>query len=197
MRIGVISDTHVPDRADQLPEEIGEIFRGVDLILHAGDLCQARVLDWLRAMAPVVAVRGNRDDRLTDLPEKAIVLAENWRIGLIHGTRLRSQEASDRLRYLLGDRSFREQQRFVRQAFADEAVHCIVFGHSHQVCHEMEEGILLFNPGGVVPSWRGGPSSVGLLEATGHGLVAQIIELRHPPQPLPLRERLRRSLSTP
>lgn len=61
MRIGVISDTHVPVRARALPGEVFRIFAGVDLILHAGDLVTLDVLDELQAVAPVLAVRGNVD----------------------------------------------------------------------------------------------------------------------------------------
>ncbi|MBE3577897.1 MAG: metallophosphoesterase family protein [Limnochordales bacterium] len=61
MRIGVISDTHVPVRARALPGEVFRIFAGVDLILHAGDLVALDVLEELQATAPVLAVRGNVD----------------------------------------------------------------------------------------------------------------------------------------
>ena len=61
MRIGVISDTHVPVRARALPGQVFRIFAGVDLILHAGDLVTLDVLDELQAIAPVLAVHGNVD----------------------------------------------------------------------------------------------------------------------------------------
>lgn len=61
MRIGVISDTHVPVRARVLPGAVFEVLAGVDLILHAGDLVTLDVLDELAAIAPVMAVHGNVD----------------------------------------------------------------------------------------------------------------------------------------
>jgi putative phosphoesterase len=187
MRIGVIADTHIPDRTDDLPAEIFDILRGVSLILHAGDICQQQVLDRLAAVAPVIAVRGNRDDASLGLPERTTVAAGPYRIGLVHGTRTRSQERADRLRYLGGDHRFIDQRRYVRQAFAHEDVQCIIFGHTHQVCNEIMDGILLFNPGGVVPSPGGGPSSVGLLEIDG-GIRPLIVPLRHPPRRLSVSE---------
>ncbi len=144
-------------------------------------------------------MRGNRDDYLPGLPEKRIIEAGSWRIGMIHGTRPRGEERADRLRYLLGDLSFMDERRFVRQAFAGETVHCIVFGHTHEVCQEMQDGVLLFNPGGVMRSPRGSPPSVGILEVGKNGIEPQVIRLRRPPHPLSTSEwlRARRSLGEP
>lgn len=61
MRIGVVADTHIPGRARALPEALLRGLAGVDLILHAGDICVAPVLDWLAELAPVIAVAGNND----------------------------------------------------------------------------------------------------------------------------------------
>ena len=61
MRIGLISDTHIPVAAKELWPEIFEAFRGVDLIMHGGDLLIPEVIDWLEEIAPVMAVEGNGD----------------------------------------------------------------------------------------------------------------------------------------
>ena len=61
MKVGVLSDTHVPTIVSALPPAIYDIFQGVDLILHAGDIVELSVLDDLRAIAPVEAVAGNVD----------------------------------------------------------------------------------------------------------------------------------------
>jgi hypothetical protein len=61
MRIGLISDTHIPTAAKELWPQVYEAFRGVDLIMHAGDLMVPKVIDWLEAVAPVMAVWGNGD----------------------------------------------------------------------------------------------------------------------------------------
>lgn len=63
MRIGLISDTHIPTAAKTLWPQIYEAFRGVDLIMHAGDLMVPEVIDWLEEVAPVMAVWGNGDFR--------------------------------------------------------------------------------------------------------------------------------------
>jgi putative phosphoesterase len=194
MRIGVLADTHIPDRTDELPVELRDLFQGIDLILHAGDVCVPSVLEQLETIAPVVAVLGNRDkDALGDLPEQTVIQAGDWRIGLIHGMRTRWQETPDRLRYVQGDHRFMDQRQYIRQRFAGDVLHCIVFGHSHQACNEVQDGTLLFNPGGVVRSPRGGPSSVGILETSTSGISGQIIQLQHPPRRITLAEELRRS----
>ncbi len=61
MRIGLITDTHIPDAAGELPARIAEIFDGVDLILHAGDVYQSSVLDELERIAPVLVALGDDD----------------------------------------------------------------------------------------------------------------------------------------
>ena len=61
MRIGLISDTHIPHDAKAIPPQVKEVFRGVDLILHAGDIYLSSVLDELEEIAPVLAARGDDD----------------------------------------------------------------------------------------------------------------------------------------
>ena len=61
MRIGLISDTHIPVAVKHLWPQVYEAFLGVDLIMHGGDLMVTDVLDWLEEIAPVMAVEGNGD----------------------------------------------------------------------------------------------------------------------------------------
>ena len=196
MHIGVVSDTHIPDRVRDLPAELRTLFSGADMILHAGDICEPAVLDQLRTLAPLVAVRGNRDDRaLPFLLEKTVIQAGAWRIGLIHGTCSRLAELSDRLRYVTGDHSFSDQRSHLLHVFADEAVHCIVFGHTHQACNDVRDGVLLFNPGGVARSPGGGPSSVGILDIDDTGIRGRVIALSRPPRSYSLAEQAWRALT--
>ena len=62
MKIGLISDTHIPDSRKELWPQVFTAFRGVDLILHAGDIYDLGVIDALREVAPIYAARGNGDD---------------------------------------------------------------------------------------------------------------------------------------
>ena len=66
MRIGLISDTHIPDVAKAIPQQVIEVFHGMDLILHAGDIYDVSVLDELQGIAPVLAARGDDDYVIRD-----------------------------------------------------------------------------------------------------------------------------------
>ena len=70
-RIGVIADTHTPEFLPALPKGINHHFEGVDLILHAGDITGTQVLEELRAIALVTAVKGDHDK--LDLPLKMVI----------------------------------------------------------------------------------------------------------------------------
>ncbi|GAC1678239.1 MAG: hypothetical protein NVS9B9_31330 [Ktedonobacteraceae bacterium] len=147
-RVGVIADTHIPESLPRLPKEISRIFQGVDLILHAGDITSEGVLDNLRCIAPVVAVRGNHD-RL-DLPRSTVVEIGGKRIGLTHGNRPGWQE----LPSIISNEVFDGRpfwwggfQGHALRAFQD--VDAIVFGHFHRPYVARQQNVLLFNPGGI------------------------------------------------
>ncbi len=152
MRIGVISDTHIPHRAQKLPADLAVVFNGVDLILHAGDLVDEALLEELKKIAPVEAVAGNMDSYLlsTRLGRKKIITAAGFRLGLVHGD--------------LGDGYDRSKTpERALSAFVGEDMNCVIFGHSHRPHHEIREGILLFNPGSATDPRGGFRASCGLL----------------------------------
>jgi uncharacterized protein len=66
MRIGLLTDTHLPSTIRDLWNEVRTAFAGVDLILHGGDIVTPRVLDWLAEIAPTLAARGNNDSGWDD-----------------------------------------------------------------------------------------------------------------------------------
>jgi len=86
MRIGLISDTHLPSSIREPWPEVAQAFSQVDLILHAGDIVTPRILDWLEDIAPVLAALGNNDFGLDDPRVKPVQVldVEGWRLGLIH-----------------------------------------------------------------------------------------------------------------
>jgi hypothetical protein len=129
MRIGVISDTHVTSFAE-IPDRILVTLAEVDLIIHAGDFVTKDVLDGLKRLGEVKAVRGNMDSEELKLilPEKELLLLEGKRIGITHGW----------------GGSYGIEDR-VGKIFED--VDVIIFGHSHQSKDEIKKGILFFNPG--------------------------------------------------
>ena len=73
MRIGLISDTHIPEAGKEIWPEIRDAFSDVDIILHGGDITVARVLDELETIAPVLAAQGNHDDHLYEDPRVELI----------------------------------------------------------------------------------------------------------------------------
>ena len=160
VRIGVVSDTHVPGRARALPPVLFEALQGVAMILHAGDLTSSRVLEELGAIAPVYAVHGNMDppELAQQLPARRIVEVEGVKIGLIHGHR--------------PDRDRSRTPEWALGAF--EGVQCVVFGHTHVPMCERRGGVLLFNPGSPTDR-RGQPQfSFGFLTVDGDRIEGEI-----------------------
>jgi putative phosphoesterase len=154
IRIGVVSDTHCPEFAGHLPPALFEAFRGVDLILHAGDVTGAETLEQLAAIAPVLAVQGNHDQQLA-LPSKRIVDCGAIRIGMVHGHRGRIREFPGvAWNEAFAGRAFtwNGARGHVLRQFEGEDVDAVVFGHFHRPCIEWRSGasgrpLLLFSPG--------------------------------------------------
>jgi uncharacterized protein len=124
MLVGIISDTHGLVR----PEALAAL-RGSTSIIHAGDIGKPSVLECLRAIAPVTAVRGNIDTQAwaASLPETAVVTANGHKIFVLHDL---SQLAVD-----------------PRQA----GLAVVVSGHSHKCGIEKRDGIVYVNPGSAGP----------------------------------------------
>ncbi|WP_048148219.1 metallophosphoesterase family protein [Palaeococcus ferrophilus] len=142
MRVGILSDTHVPDAYvhPYVLETLEE--RGVELILHAGDITSLEFLTRLREIAPVKAVRGNAD-RMS-LPDELVVEVEGLKVGLIHGHRLPLDSQSLTYKAL------------------DMGVELLVFGHTHRFFYgEFEfhgEKVKLLNPGSPTLPRRSDPT---------------------------------------
>jgi putative phosphoesterase len=155
--IGVISDTH-----SWYDPAVEALFKGVDHILHAGDIGDMRVLYRLREIAPVTAVRGNIDEG-------------------IHATPLNLEEkvclfgVEVFMTHILGnpERLSRELQLKVKQLTPN----VVIFGHTHQSYLGNREGVLYFNPGSAGPRRFSLPRSIGLLEVTMGKVEAKIIKI--------------------
>lgn len=149
MRIGVISDTHMFGRAKQLPRALVEGLRGVDLILHAGDWVDTAVAGMLEQIAPTDGVAGNNDGRdiVQRYGRQKLLSLPGCRIGLVHGDGGRKSTL---------DRAM--------DAFREETVDVIIFGHSHIPYQGTHDGTLLFNPGSPTDKRRQPRYSYGLLE---------------------------------
>ena len=202
-RIGVVADTHCPEFLDALPESILQALRGVDVILHAGDVNDASTLEALSRIAPVEAVRGDHDRSLESLPETRELTIAGKRFVLVHGNRSRWVEEPQTLLWTLTLGYFRPHTGLplsLRRRFPDADV--VVFGHTHRPHTSKVKGTLMFNPGGVHqwnpvtvrkrlqqrPGWfewcwlqlarhlrRYEQPSVGILEIDEDGVVPRIV----------------------
>jgi putative phosphoesterase len=152
-RIGVISDTH-----GLLRPQAVEALRGCDLIIHAGDVGRPDVLDELRKIAPVIAVRGNVDKGpwARELPESRVI------------------EVDGRLIYVL---------HILDELDLDPAgagFAAVIVGHSHQPKIESRRGVLYFNPGSAGPRRFSLPVTIGRLTLAGGALHPEVIDIPVP-----------------
>lgn len=159
MKILVLSDTHIPRVAADLPEGIYEAIRDVEMIIHAGDFVEKDLLDKLKTLKDTRAVHGNMDtpylqDHLND---KEIIQVKNFKIGLIHGYGAPNDIVDT-----------------VRREFTN--VDAIIFGHSHSPMNETRDGVLFFNPGSPTDKVFATVNSYGILEVSDKGIEARIIK---------------------
>ncbi|WP_089327842.1 metallophosphoesterase family protein [Actinomadura meyerae] len=151
MRAVAISDTHAPRRWKSCPPRVAEHLRGADVILHAGDVCTAAVLDELAEYAPVHAVLGNNDGpdvAAWGAPERLELDLGGLAVAMVHD----SGQARGR--------TARMRRWFPR---AD----LVVFGHSHIPLDETGDGVRIFNPGSPTDRRRQPHGTLGLLDING------------------------------
>lgn len=175
MRIGLISDTHIPGAALRLPSAVTDIFCNVDLIMHAGDIFSPRVLDDLQKVAPVIAARGDGDsgDVLRDsrVKWKHVLRVNGKTLWLIH-----------EMPYPYPLHQWRT--RAVRMGTESDVPDIVVFGHDHCTIVERLGGVLLVNPGSpTFLNYRSGPGTLGLLEIDPDDVRVKIMDLRPDAKP--------------
>ncbi len=201
----MIADTHSPEFLDHLPDRLFEVLRGVDLILHAGDITGAETLAQLERIAPVAAVRGDHDGELGELPASREVMIEGRRIVVVHGNRTHWIEEPQTFLWTVSLGYLRPNAGLpanLRRRFS--GADAIVFGHTHRPHVETRDGILLFNPGGVHqwtpatakkrlaqnPDWfewswlqvarhirKFSKPSIGILEVSASSIVPTVVDL--------------------
>jgi len=148
--VGVISDTH-----GLLHPEVLQVFSDVSLILHAGDIGRPEVLDGLRTLAPVVAIRGNNDKEswAKRIPEFEVVRVGTISIYMLHDVKEMKLNPPPR------------------------KVHVVISGHSHRPQIEQREGILFVNPGSAGPRRFKLPISIARLIIRNSDARAELIDL--------------------
>lgn len=148
--IGIISDTHGLVRP-----EVAEAFSGVDLILHAGDIGTTEVIEELRSIAPIMAVRGNNDKGTwaNAIPETEVVQIGSVRIYMLHD--LKGIDLNP----------------------AARGFQVVISGHSHRPSIETRDAVLFLNPGSAGPRRFKLPISVARLTVDGSAVNGEIIDL--------------------
>jgi len=182
-KIGVISDTHSAGSGRDLPMKILEALKGVDMILHCGDLECLGVLDYLEEVAPLLAVRGYEDpveegERLALTTR--VVKVEGVSIGMIHDIQWpgpKIQTSPDGADLILPEANGRE---IMARKFK-EPVDIVLYGDTHEEIVTYWDGIMIMNPGS--PTYpgkrhkRGALGTLGILEIDGEDAAGRIVEL--------------------
>lgn len=148
--IGIISDTH-----GRLPQSISKIFKKTDLIIHAGDIGDPKIIDALEKIAPTRAVRGNMDmgNWTRQLRQNETIEINHKRLHVIHDI------------YKLDINA--ESNNY----------HVVIYGHTHRPQVEKQQGILYVNPGSAMQPRFGYPPSVALLEINADSINARLVDL--------------------
>jgi putative phosphoesterase len=183
--LGVVADTHVPDRLARIPSRALEVLADprADAILHAGDICRPGALAQLEAVARVIAVRGNRDIMWPGnwrLPSTRVIEFDGARIRLTHGQgTVRRYLASKLLYPVRGWPTESARLRGLRQSAVAAAVQATVYGHTHVARIHWLDGMLFFNPGSLAPDYftELGPT-LGLLRIRQGRVHPEIITVR-------------------
>jgi len=160
VRVVVLSDTHAPRRWRGCPPAVAERLADADVILHAGDVCTADVLDELSAYAPVRAVLGNNDGAdvaAWGAPEELRFELDGLPVAMVHDAGPATGRAA------------RMHRRFPEAQL-------VVFGHSHIPLDETAHGVRIFNPGSPTDRRRQPRGTLGILRIeAGELLSARII----------------------
>lgn len=156
MQVAILSDTHSPRFWKACPPRVAEVLDGVDLILHAGDVCRAETLDELAAYAPVLVALGNNDGpdvQAWGATEVVETTPDGLRVAMIHD----SGPATGRGRRL-------------RRRFPDADL--VVFGHSHIPWDETVDGQRHVNPGSPTDKRRQPHGTMARMTVEGGRIVA-------------------------
>ncbi|MDO8473449.1 MAG: metallophosphoesterase family protein [Dehalococcoidia bacterium] len=166
MRIGLITDTHVPDVAKSLPAELAHVFKGVELILHAGDIYSLSVLDDLEHIAPVIAASGD-DDMGPTLADPRVKAKYVLQLG-------------GKTVWLMHERSYSYHNPNFRVGndANDGKPDVVVFGHEHRSSVVKHNGTLWVNSGSpTFLQYCRGLGTVGILDIDSGDVRAEIIQL--------------------
>lgn len=146
IKVLVISDAHIHDRADEIPKILDEIIRNnkpYDIAIYAGDFTDEDVYSWFKTLSSrTYAVQGNMD--YLDLPEKLVINVKNLKIGLIHGHQVRPRGNLEQLSTIANKLG----------------VKMLISGHTHSLLVMRYGNVLHVNPGSITGVWSGSGGSM-------------------------------------
>ena len=148
MRLCVISDTQIPDRAPEIPSAVVKAIKEADMVIHAGDFTSSTVYYQIKALKPIKAVLGNIDDEKLNgiLKPKEIFMCEKHKVGLIHGTGKSEMVLAN-----------------VRRQH-DETFDLVIYGHAHTASCEKIGKTIYFNPGSPTDKIFAPYNSYGIID---------------------------------
>ena len=181
MLIGLLSDTHIAFESQLLPHQVLKAFKGVDLILHMGDVWIPGILDELETVAPVLAARGD-DDMDEDFgPDSRM---EKRQVLHFDGITLWAMHIKPRYGLIAPGKQNNSYNGLFRNNTNTEMEEpedlpdIVTFGHSHFAEIENYKGVLLVNPGSpTMPSYLPKLGTVGLLEVSNGKAEARLVKL--------------------
>jgi putative phosphoesterase len=179
MKIGVVSDTH-----GYLDPRLHEVLEGVDVILHAGDVDSPDILEELKKIALVHAVRGNVDGTDLDLPLTHTLQLAGVQVEMQHILPSLQSEVEAWSKGALRGQPFHKRGHNFLKNF-DEATRVVIFGHSHEPCLLNMSQVLFFNPGSAGKRRFSLPRCCGLLEITSKEIKGMIVDLEDGEKNLP------------
>ncbi len=149
-KIGLISDTH-----GLLRDEALQALRGSDLIIHAGDIGDPKILEALGKLAPTVAVRGNVDTAAwaKSLPETAVAEAGSMQIYVLHDVKALDLDPNA------------------------AGFHIVVSGHSHKPASSERNGVAYINPGSAGPRRFNLPITIARLDLSVTPCSVEFVDL--------------------
>ncbi len=164
MKILVISDTHIPIIADNLPSIIEHEAKNCDYCIHCGDFIAYSVFEKLKSWTKIHAVHGNMDEKITkkNLPEIKILKLESITLGITHG--------GGNPKNIIAN----VNNKFINNF---QEIDIFLFGHSHLPLNDEINGKIYFNPGSPTDTIFAPYKSYGIIEINGKKIKRRLIKI--------------------
>lgn len=161
-RIVIVSDTHMPHMANELPKIFLDDLKKSDLCIHAGDVVEENVLKIIEKHCPCNVVAGNMDSTQIQkkYPQQIVLNIEDLKIGVAHGSGAPNGLC----------------QR-VLESFSGKKLNICIYGHSHKAHEEIIDGVFCLNPGSLCDYLYAEYNSYAILEIDGDTYKHEIVKI--------------------